>query len=126
MIRPNPFVTIKVILHCIHVLYEIKLNCKVKNLFRNPNIFPRASNSVEVLPTVPLEVPNSTQYGVIYNPTYDNVTFYDGSGGNDVSGSGSGDFDEYYEPLYCSALNGIKSEAIVRKFAHLMQNIYKA
>lgn len=48
--------------------------------------------------------------------------------GDDFSGSGSGDGDYVgcYQPLTCSAHNGIKSEAIIRKFEHLMQNIYKA
>ena len=48
-------------------------------------------------------------------------------GSGDFSGSGSGDGEfANYQPLTCSAPDGIKSEAITRKFEHLMQNIYKA
>ena len=48
-------------------------------------------------------------------------------GSGDFSGSGSGDGEfASYQPLTCSAPDGIKSEAITRKFEHLMQNIYKA
>ena len=48
-------------------------------------------------------------------------------GSGDFSGSGSGDGEfTIYQPLTCSAPDGIKSEAITRKFEHLMQNIYKA
>jgi len=48
-------------------------------------------------------------------------------GSGDFSGSGSGDGEfTTYQPLTCSAPDGIKSEAITRKFEHLMQNIYKA
>ena len=44
----------------------------------------------------------------------------------DYSGSGSGDGETDFKPvLYCSALDGIKSEAIIRKYVHLMENIYK-
>ena len=45
----------------------------------------------------------------------------------DFSGSGSGDGEfTSYRPLTCSALDGIKSEAIMRKFKHLMEDIYKS
>ena len=45
----------------------------------------------------------------------------------DFSGSGSGDGEfTSYQPLTCSALDGIKSEAIMRKFKHLMEDIYKS
>ena len=104
---------------------------KIMGVIGNENVFNPAPQTMDSVQQI--TVPNSTFISGQSNFTSMEITGCSGSGSSDFSeigefsGSGSGD-GEYtsFQPLTCSAPCGIKSEAIYRKFKHLMQNIYKA
>ena len=102
-------------------------------MIQNRNVFLYAQNAID--PIEQIDFSNSTILFSTNNLTSTDIAGYSPSGSGsfseigsgDFSGSGSGDGEfASYQPLTCSAPNGIKSEAITRKFRHLMQNIYKA
>ena len=102
-------------------------------MIQNRNVFLYAQNAID--PIEQIDFSNSTSLFSTNNLTSTDIAGYSPSGSGsfseigsgDFSGSGSGDGEfASYQPLTCSAPNGIKSEAITRKFRHLMQNIYKA
>ena len=94
-------------------------------MIKNRNVFLYAQTAID--PNEQNDFSNSTILFSTNNLTSTDIAGYLPSGSGDFSGSGSGDGEfASYQPLTCSAPNGIKSEAITRKFRHLMQNIYKA
>ena len=108
-------------------------NKKDQSVIQNRNVFLYAQNAID--PIEQIDFSNSTMLFSSNNLTSTDIVGYSTSGSGSFSENGSGDFSgsgsgdgEFasYQPLTCSAPNGVKSEAITRKFRHLMQNIYKA
>ena len=108
-------------------------NKKDQSVIKNRNVFLYAQTTID--PFEQIDISNSTILFSTNNLTSTVIAGFSPSGSGSFSENGSGDFSgsgsgdgEFasYQPLTCSAPNGIKSEAITRKFRHLMQNIYKA